>query len=223
MSADDLQGAPAAGRLPGTSLPAAPFTEEQPGLLKSVFPKASSAASKGREAGFHSPSPAGSEASEDEGQRYLEDMSASEMSDKYPAGLHPFPLPRRHSRTSNETTRERRRVSLDIRLTETEREAIRRRARVLGVKPSAWARGVVLDALDARRDEISRMHLAALAAPQPELATAVEQLRKVGQNLNQALRVVHSGDVSALDEDLLRQVQVAVDDVRASLGDRTSS
>jgi len=223
MSADDLQGAPEADRLPGTRLAATLMVEERRTLLNSVSREASSATPNALESGLHSPSPAGSEATEDEGQRYLEDMSASEMSDKDPAGLHPFPLPRRHSRTSNETTRERRRVSLDVRLTETEREAIRRRARVLGVKPSAWARGVVLDALDARRDEISRMHLAALAAPQPELATAVEQLRKVGQNLNQVLRAVHSGDVSALDEDLLRQVQVAVDDVRASLGDRTSS
>ena len=170
-----------------------------------------------------SPSPAVSAANEDEGQRNLEDMSASEMSDKYPAGLHPLSLPRRHSRTSNETTRERRRVSLDVRLTETEREAIRLRAHTLGVKPSAWVRGVVLDALDARRDEISRMHLAAQGSPQPELGTAVEQLRKVGQNLNQALRAIHSGHISGVDDDLLRRVRVAVDDVRASLGDRTAS
>ncbi|WP_442860562.1 plasmid mobilization protein [Arthrobacter sp. zg-Y916] len=170
-----------------------------------------------------SPSPAMSAANEDEGQRYLEDLSASEMSDKYPAGLHPLSLPRKHSRASSETTRERRRVSLDVRLTEAEREAIRLRARVLGVKPSTWARGVLLDSLDARRDQISRMHLAAPAAPSPELATAVDQLRKVGQNLNQALRAVHSGEVSALDDGLLRQVQGAVDNVRESLGDRTTS
>lgn len=132
-------------------------------------------------------------------------------------------LPRRHSRTSSETTRERRRVSLDVRLTETEREAIRLRAHVLGVNPSTWVRGVVLDALDARRDEISRMHLAAQGSPQPALGAAVEQLRKVGQNLNQALRAIHSGDVLAVDDDLLRRVRVAVDDVRASLGDRTTS
>ena len=199
------------------------FIEEQSELLKKEFSEASAARSNDREAGLPSPSPAGSAASEDEGQRFLSDVSASEMSDKNPAGLHPLSLPRRHSRTSNETTRERRRVSLDVRLTETEREAIRRRAQVLGVKPSAWVRGVVLDALDARRDEVSRMHLAALASPQPELATAVEQLRRVGRNLNQALRAVNGGDLSGLDDGLLRQVQVSVDDVRASLGDRTAS
>jgi hypothetical protein len=199
------------------------FVEEQAALLKKEFAEASAAGSSDRGAAPISPSPAGSAASEDEGQRFLSDVSASEMSDRNPAGLHPLSLPRRHSRTSHETTRERRRVSLDVRLSETEREAIRRRAQVLGVTPSAWARGVVLDALDARRDEVSRMHLAALASPQPELATAVEQLRRVGRNLNQALRAANGGDLSGLDDGLLRQVQSAVDDVRASLGDRTAS
>lgn len=196
---------------------------EQRELLERGLPEYSSPVPSGRGAGLPSPPPAGSAASEDGGQRLLSDMSASEMSDKNPAGLHPLSLPRRHSRTSDETTRERRRVSLDVRLTETEREAIRRRAQVLGVKPSAWVRGVVLDALDARRDEVSRMHLAALASPQPELATAVEQLRRVGQNLNQALRAANGGDLSGLDAGLLRQVLGAVDNVRASLGDRTAS
>jgi hypothetical protein len=195
MPAGRLDAALESARLAGRR-----FVEEQAELLRKEFAEPSAARSNDREAGPISPSPAGSAASEDEGQRLLEDMSASEMSDKNPAGLHPLSLPRRHSRTSNETTRERRRVSLD-----------------------AWARGVVLDALDARRDEVSRMHLAALASPQPELATAVEQLRRVGRNLNQALRAVNGGCLSGLDDGLLRQVQVSVDDVRASLGDRTAS
>src|SRR5699024_11750848 len=55
------------------------------------------------------------------------------------------------SRAADETAPERRRVSLDVRLTETEREAIRRRAQRLGVKPSRWGRDVMPDALDARR------------------------------------------------------------------------
>jgi hypothetical protein len=207
----------------GSRLEAMLLIEKHAALLRRQFSERSSAAPTDREADVPSPSPAGSAATEDEGQRFLSDMSASEMSDKNPAGLHPLPLPRRHSRTSNETTRERRQVSLDVRLTETEREAIRLRAHVLGVKPSAWVRGVVLDALDARRDEVSRMHLAAQGSPQPDLGTAVERLRRVGQNLNQALRAIHSGDVSAVDEGLLREVQVSVDEVRASLGDRTAS
>jgi hypothetical protein len=215
--------APGYRRMTGSRLDGMLLIEKHAALLKSEFPERSSATPTGREAGLPSPSPAGSVASEDEGQRFLSDVSASEMSDKNPAGLHPLSLPRRHSRTSNETTRERRQVSLDVRLTETEREAIRLRAHVLGVKPSAWVRGVVLDALDERRDEVSRMHLAAQGSPQPELVTAVEQLRRVGQNLNQVLRAVHSGDVPGVDEALLRRVRVAVDEVRTSLGDRTAS
>lgn len=222
MSASRFEAVLEEGRLARGRMEQKLFIERQSELLERELPEYSSPVRDDRGAGLPSPSPAGSAASEDEGQRFLSDVSASEMSDKNPAGLHPLSLPRRHSRTSNETTRERRRVSLDVRLTETEREAIRLRAQVLGVKPSAWVRGVVLDALDARRDEVSRMHLAALASPQPELATAVEQLRRVGRNLNQALRAVNGGDLSGLDDGLLRQVQSAVDDVRASLGDRTA-
>lgn len=162
------------------------------------------------------PSPAVPVGHEDEGQRYLEDKSASNLSDKYPAGLHPSLPIKRHSRASNETSRERRRVSLDVRLTVTEREAIQNRARVLGVKPSAWGRAVMLDALDARRGQEARMHEAALATPQPALATAIEQLRRVGVNLNQTLR---SG--SAVNDVLLGAVLRSVDELRARVGDRT--
>lgn len=162
------------------------------------------------------PPPAGSEATEDGGQRYEDDKSVSELSDEYPAGLHPYALKARHSRAANETTSERRGVSLDVRLTDSERAAIRDRARVLGVKPSAWGRAVMLDALDARRGQEARMHQAALATPEPEQARAVEQLRRVGVNLNQALR-----NGAAVDDVLVREVLASVDEVRASFGDRT--
>lgn len=169
-----------------------------------------------RAAGLSDPSPAAPAGREDEGQRYFEDKSASELSDKYPAGLHPFQALKRHSRTSNETSPERRRVSLDVRLTIAEREAIRNRARVLGVKPSAWGRAVMLDALDARRGQEARMHEAALATPQPERARAIEQLRRVGVNLNQMLRTGR-----AVEDVLLCEVRAALDEIRISFGDRT--
>lgn len=164
------------------------------------------------------PPPAGSEATEDGGQGYEDDKSVSELSDDYPAGPHPDPLPRRHSRAANEPRRGTRGVSMDVRLTVGEREAISNRAHVLGVKPSTWGRAVMLDALDARRGRVEQMHQASLATPQPELATAVVQLRRVGVNLNQALR-----SSSAVDDVLLREVLAAVDGVRASLGDRTQT
>src|SRR5699024_6388439 len=129
-----------------------------------------------------SPSPAASAATEDERQRFLEDMSASEMSDKNPAGRLPYApecepdSPTSAGRARAEGCAEdparaaelhhdsrgdagrgaaqragraeapvgprnscRREVSLDVRLTVADRDAIRRRAHVLGVKPSAWA------------------------------------------------------------------------------------
>lgn len=207
------------------------------------------------------PSPAGSAATEDEGQRYLEDMSASEMSDKNPAGRLPY-APENEPDTRSNTgrgraegcaedsalsaerlhdsqvntgrgaaqragsaeapmeprKRRRREVSLDVRLTVADRDVIRHRARVLGVKPSAWARAVMLDALDSRSSKVAQLENNAgvkEAAP-TSISPAVEQLRRVGVNLNQALR-----KGAAVDDGLLHEVMAAVDEVRASLGDRT--
>jgi len=207
------------------------------------------------------PSPAGSAATEDEGQRFLEDMSASEMSDKNPAGRLPY-APENEPDSPSSAGRDRaegcaedpalsaeqhhdsqvntgrgaaqragsagapveprnsrrREVSLDVRLTVADRDAIHRRAHVLGVTPSAWARAVMLDALDSRSSKVAQLENSAgvkKAAP-TSLAPAVEQLRRVGVNLNQALR-----KGVAVDDSLLHAVMVAVDEVRASLGDRT--
>ena len=121
-------------------------------------------------------------------------------------------------RRANSSGRARRDVSLDVRLTTGEREAIRDRARVLGVKPSAWARAVMLDALDQRHTREASMVQTSREKPAPELAGAVEQLRRVGVNLNTTLRKGR-----AVDTSLLRAVLGAVAEVRASLGDRTST
>ncbi len=116
------------------------------------------------------------------------------------------------------STQARRDVSLDVRLSKAEREAIRARARTLRVKPSAWSRAVMLDAIDARGTREVVMQQNVHETPAPELAGAVEQLRRIGVNLNQALRKGQSVDVG-----LLRAVFDAVNDVRAALGDRTAS
>ncbi|GAA1610599.1 plasmid mobilization protein [Leucobacter chromiireducens] len=122
-----------------------------------------------------------------------------------------------HARHASRSTRARRDVSLDVRLTTAEREAIRDRARALGVKPSAWARAVMLDALDQRHALEAAMQQTARETPNPELAGVVEQLRRVGVNLNTTLRKGQAVDVG-----LLRAVLGAVSEVRAALGDRTS-
>ena len=207
------------------------------------------------------PSPAGSAATEDEGQRFLENRGASRVSDKNPAGRLPYApenepdSPSSAGRDRSEGCAEdpalsaeqhhdsqvntgrgaaqragsaeapveprnsrRREVSLDVRLTVADRDAIRRRAQVLSVKPSAWARAVMLDALDSRSSKVDQLENNAgvkEAAP-TSLAPAVEQLRRAGVNLNQALR-----KGAAVDDSLLHAVKAAVDEVRASLGDRT--
>ncbi|WP_220458776.1 plasmid mobilization protein [Schaalia sp. JY-X169] len=187
-----------------------------------------------RNNGPHSPPPASNNVAEDGGQRYLEDSRHSEMSDKYPAGL--TTNPGRDTKQSvvseargvssrgstgpavpgAEVTPERRATSLDIRLTVSERKEIQSRARVLGVRPSTWARAVIFDALDSRRSLESKLIQVALAAPNPEQARAIAQLRRVGVNLNQTLRKGNT-----VDEALLHEVLAAVDQLRDSFGDRT--
>lgn len=206
------------------------------------------------------PSPAGSAATEDEGQRSMRTTSEAKLSDIDPAGRLLYPsenepdTPSSAGRDRAERGTEdqaptaelqydtqvntgraeaestvpadgpverrncrRREVSLDVRLTVADREAIRHRAGVLGVKPSAWARAVMLDALDARSEKVVRLESSAVSVGVSEtVGPAVEQLRRVGVNLNQALR-----NGAAVDGDLLRAVMGAVNELRAALGDRT--
>ena len=78
-------------------------------------------------------------------------------------------------------------------------------------------RAVLRDALDTRRHEVRDLAAHAVAPrPAPEVSEAVEQLRRVGVNLNQVLR---RGDV--VDADLLCELRDAVSALRGSLGDRT--
>ncbi len=192
---------------------------------------------RGPRSGPGTPPPAAPEGCEDGGQRYVEDTSEAKLSDTYPAGLATIPVSESLHSSGSEArggsgkrgrigtdvpvaglAHGRRDVSLDVRLTGSEREAIRDRARVLGVKPSAWGRAVMLDALDARRRRVEQLEtLAGTRPPGPGLGSAVEQLRRVGVNLNQVLR-----RGTAVDDGVLREVLDAVTALRASLGDRTS-
>lgn len=127
-------------------------------------------------------------------------------------------LPRRQKRQHREQTRVILDAHLDVRMPRDELAAIKRRARVLGVKPSKWVRAVLRNALDARRHEEEALAAqAAVPRPSPELARAVEQVRRVGVNLNQVVRAD-----TAVNEEILRDVLAAVADVRALLGDGVS-
>lgn len=184
--------------------------------------------------GVASPSPAGRVATEDVGQRRVGGQRGlPRSSDSMPAGTVVIPpsevlmerggitnaaAPATEETTQGADTRVILDAHLDVRMTRTERAAIKRRAQVLGVKASNWVRAVLRDALDARRHEEEVLAAqAAVPRPLPELARAVEQLRRVGVNLNQ---VVRAG--TAVSDELLRDVLAAVVDVRALLGDEVS-
>lgn len=115
---------------------------------------------------------------------------------------------------------------MSVRLAGAERAAVARRARTLGVTPSAWVRAVVRDALDGRRAEVEQMHRAASATTAtvpPEVGRAVAELRAVGRNLNQLTRSVNAGEAAGIDAEVLAEVAAAVADLRGTLGDRTAT
>lgn len=184
--------------------------------------------------GVTSPSPAVSNANEDVGQRHVRGQrSLLRSSDNMPAGTVVVPPPdvlEEKGGTTNaaapateETTQgaDARVIldaHLDVRMTRREHDAIKRRATVLGVKASTWARAVLRDALDARSHEEEALAAqAAVPRPSPERARAVEQVRRVGVNLNQ---VVRAG--TAVCDELLREVLAALADVRVLFGDEVS-
>lgn len=184
--------------------------------------------------GVTSPSPAGRVATEDVGQRRVGgERSLLPSSDNRPAGTVVIPPPEvlmekggitnASAPATEETTqgadaRVTLDAHLDVRVTRREHDAVKRRADVLGVKPSTWARAVLRDALDARSHEVEVLAAqAAVPRPSPERVRAVEQMRRVGVNLNQALRAG-----AAVTDELLRDVLAAVDDMRAAFGDEVS-
>lgn len=175
------------------------------------------------------PSPAGSAATEDEGQQILDDTSEAKLSDKIPAGRVETPAPESSS-AGGSTSRVTLDTHLDVRVTRAQFDAARRRAGALGVKPSAWARAVLLDELDDRRAEVALLERAA-ARPRPTAASAaeVEQLRRLGITLNglrrDAAKARKADDAVTVvvNDNLLEKTLAAVTARRAELGDRTRS
>lgn len=208
---------------------AVPATQQEQRSARPSVPTAAAVQSVGT-----SPSPATNEVSEDEGQRRVGgERSLRRSSDNVPAGTASFypsedmssggrrmmePAPPTQEETQGAGERVTLNTHLDVRVTRGEHDAIKRRATVLGVRPSTWARAVLRDALDQRRHEVEILAAhATVPRPAPELARAVEQVRRVGVNLNQ---VVRAG--SAVDEEILRDVLAAVTEVRSLLGDEVA-
>lgn len=184
--------------------------------------------------GVTSPAPAVSNASEDVGQRRVGgERSLLRSSDNRPAGNVVLPhlnvleeeggntnasAPATEETTQGADARVILDAHIDVRVTRTELGAVKREAREFGVKPSTWVRAVLRDALDARSHAVEALaaHVA-VPMPSPEQARAVEQLRRVGVNLNQ---VVRAGTV--VSDELLREVLVVLAEVRALFGDEVS-
>lgn len=164
-----------------------------------------------------SPPPTVSNASEDGGQRneVRHEGVKPTVSDKFPAGHSvstPQPLPKQAGGDADPDARSHR---ITVRLSGAETEAIGRRAKALGVKPSSWVRAAALHALDAANPLPESVPVAPASAS-PDVDRAVEQLRRVGINLNQAQR-----RGSVVDDARVRDLARAVDDLRRQLGDRT--
>ena len=184
--------------------------------------------------GVTSPSPAGRVATEDVGQRHVRGQrSLLRSSDNVPAGNVVLPplnvleeeggntnasAPATEETTQGADARVILDAHIDVRVTRTELDAVRCQAREFGVKPSTWVRAVLRDALDARSHAVEALAAhAAVPMPSPEKARAVEQLRRVGVNLNQ---VVRAG--TAVSDELLREVLAVLAEVRALFGDEVS-
>lgn len=182
---------------------------------------------RGRDSGTGDPSPAGSVATEDEGRRIANDTSEAKLSDEIPAGRVPGPTPPSNA-VGAEPVREALDSHLDVRVSRADREAVDRRARALGVKPTAWARAVIRDELDDRRAEVALIERSA-ARPRPSVASVaeVEQLRRLGITLNglrrDAATARKAGETVTVvvDDGLLTRTLAAVAARRADLGDRT--
>lgn len=184
---------------------------------------------RGSQSPVSAPPPATRTASEDGGQRGLDDTSEAKLSDKIPAGRVETPAPESSS-AGGSTSRVTLDTHLDVRVTRAQFDAARRRAGALGVKPSAWARAVLLDELDDRRAEVALLERAA-ARPRPTAASAaeVEQLRRLGITLNglrrDAAKARKADDAVTVvvNDNLLEKTLAAVTARRAELGDRTRS
>ena len=209
--------------MPRDEAPATPLSEEQElvrDVVGDVLSRVSlppSPAPRQGVAGTVSPAPAVSNANEDVGQRRDGRQGAvtPPLSDTLPAGhtvVTPKVMPQHEGVTTFSDTRSHR---ITVRVSEEEYDAYKRRATALNVPVSAWLRAAALHVLDAATPPLEAATQAA-APESAQTAQAIEQLRREGVNLNQALR-----RGSVIDPERVRDLVRAVDDLRASLGDTT--
>ena len=174
------------------------------------------------------PPPATRTASEDGGQRGLDDTNEVKLSDNLPAGRCGYPTEESYD-SGVPTRRERLTAHLDVRLSRGERAEVSQRAHSLGVKPSAWARAVMRDALDSRRNEVQRVErMAARPRRGRQVDGAkVETLRRIGTTFEGLRRDIARArkdgeSISVVVDDVLLDEACSVmTELRSSLGDGT--
>ena len=209
--------------MPRDEAPATPLSEAQElvrDVVGDVLSRVSlppSPAPRQGVAGAVPPAPAVSNANEDVGQRrdVRQGAVTPPLSDTLPAGhtvVSPKVMPQHGGVTTFSDTRSHR---ITVRVSEEEYDAFKRRATALNVTVSAWLRAAALHVLDAATPPLETVPQAT-APESAQTAQAVEQLRRLGVNLNQALR-----RGSVIDPERVRDLARAVDDLRASLGDKT--
>lgn len=209
--------------MPRDEAPATPLSEAQElvrDVVGDVLSRVSlppSPAPRQGVAGAVPPAPAVSNANEDVGQRrdVRQGAVTPPLSDTLPAGhtvVSPKVMPQHGGVTTFSDTRSHR---ITVRVSEEEYDAFKRRATALNVKVSAWLRAAALHVLDAATPPLEAVPQAA-APESAQTAQAIEQLRRLGVNLNQALK-----RGSVIDPERVRDLARAVDDLRASLGDKT--
>lgn len=175
------------------------------------------------------PAPAANEVSEDVGQLRWSDKSASDLSDIVPAGRKANFF-RGCSASEVSVAKETLDTHLDVRVSFALRDSIIHRAHVLGVKPSAWCRAALLDALDSRRDEIEkieRIRRTTQSKPNQIDAKKVETLRRIGTTFEGLRRDIARSEKDGtatqifVDDALLNEAFVLMRELRLELGDRT--
>lgn len=174
------------------------------------------------------PPPAAPGGCEDGGQRGLADTSEAKLSDNLPAGRRGY-LTDESFDSGVSTSRERLTAHLDVRLSRSEHGEVSQRARSLGVKPSAWARAIVRDALDSRRSEVLSIERMA-ARPRRDRqvdGAKVETLRRIGTTFEGLRRDIararKDGEsiTVVVDDALLDEACAVMAKLRADFGDGT--
>jgi len=109
----------------------------------------------------------------------------------------------------NESSKNKRTASIKIRVTDSEKEALRKKSEYKNL--AAWMRDFCLGAVDAKRRQANR--------PAPPVDPAlIREVAKIGNNVNQLARAVNAGTLGeAHAVELLSQlaiIETALKDLR---------